>query len=86
MCPNYAHAHKIEAKLKLVVARKEVAMSERKRGGGEGGEGRERDPSESTLHEVAEVYVYIPPEISAAGVELKLAGSVRVVNRVRRLH
>jgi hypothetical protein len=61
-------------------------MSERKRGGGEGGEGRERDPSESTLHEVAEVYVYIPPEISAAGVELKLAGSVRVVNRSGEYH
>lgn len=57
-------------------------MSERKRVVGGGGEGRERGPVESTLHEVAEVYVYIPPELSAAGVELKLAGSVRVVNKV----
>ena len=72
---------------KQVCRKKEVAMSEKKRdGGGGGGGGRERDPAESTLHEVAEVYVYIPPEISAAGVELKLAGSVRVVNKVRRLH
>ena len=57
-------------------------MSERKRVVGGGGEGRERGPVESMLHEVAEVYVYIPPELSAAGVELKLAGSVRVVNKV----
>ena len=88
---NSAHAHKIEvkghSKNKPVCRKKEVAMSEKKRGGGGGGGGgRERDPAESTLHEVAEVYVYIPPEISAAGVELKLAGSVRVVNKVRRLH
>ena len=59
-------------------------MSERKQAGGGGG-GRERGPAESTVHEVAEVYVYIPPELSVAGVELKLAGSVRVVNRVRAL-
>lgn len=38
--------------------------------------------SASTVHEVGEVYVYIPPELSAAGVELKIMGSVRVVNKV----
>ena len=38
--------------------------------------------SESTLHEVGEVYVYIPPELSAAGVELKIVGAVRVINKV----
>ena len=37
----------------------------------------------STIHEVSEVYVYIPPELSAAGVELKIAGSVRVINKVK---
>ena len=37
----------------------------------------------STVHEVGEVSVYIPPELSAAGVELKILGSVRVINKVR---
>ena len=36
----------------------------------------------STVHEVAEVYVYIPPELSAAGVELKIVGCVRIINKV----
>ena len=61
-------------------------MSERKRevAAGDGGrsEAREKKMTGSTVHEVAEVYVYIPPELSAAGVELKLAGSVRVINKV----
>ena len=61
-------------------------MAERKRAteGGAAGEGREnqKEVAESTLHEVAEVYVYIPPELSAAGVELKLVGSVRVTDKV----
>ena len=39
----------------------------------------------STVHEVGEVYVYIPPELSAAGVELKILGSVRVINKVWQL-
>ncbi len=33
-------------------------------------------------YEVKEVYVYIPAELSAAGVELKIAGSVVVINKV----
>ena len=61
-------------------------MSERKRASGverrAGGERKEKVTATSTVHEVAEVYVYIPPELSAAGVELKLAGSVRIVNKV----
>ena len=40
----------------------------------------------STVHEVAEVYVYIPPEHSAAGVELKIVGSIKVVNKVMTSH
>ena len=42
---------------------------------------RQRDAA-TTIHEVGEVYVYIPPELSAASVELKIVGSVRVVNKV----
>ena len=34
------------------------------------------------VHEVEEVYIYIPAEISAAGFELKIAGVVRVEDKV----
>ena len=30
------------------------------------------------VHEVNEVYIYIPTELSAAGFELKIAGSVKI--------
>lgn len=46
------------------------------------GGGERPNVATSTVHEVGEVYVYIPPELSAAGVELKIVGSVRVVNKV----
>ena len=41
------------------------------------------EEASTVVHEVGEVYVYIPPELSAAGVELKIVGSVRVINKVR---
>ena len=34
------------------------------------------------VHEVEEVYIYIPAEISAAGFELQIGGVVRVEDRV----
>ena len=37
------------------------------------------------LFEAGEVYVYIPAELSAAGFELKIAGTVMITDRVRRL-
>ena len=37
----------------------------------------------SLVYEVKEVYIYIPAEFSAARVELKISGSVVVVNKVR---
>ena len=37
------------------------------------------------VHEVGEVYIYIPAELSAAGFELKIAGSVRVIDKVSEL-
>ena len=40
----------------------------------------DRNRSGTAVHEVGEVYVYIPPEISAAGVELKIPGSVRIAS------
>ena len=49
--------------------------------GGAGGVGTTAG-GQAVLHEVGEVYVYIPPELSAAGVELKIVGSVRVINKV----
>ena len=36
----------------------------------------------SLVYEVNEVYVYIPAELSAAGFELKIAGSVRIIDKV----
>jgi len=34
------------------------------------------------VHEVEEVFIYIPAEISAAGVELKIGGIVRIEKKV----
>ncbi len=34
------------------------------------------------VHEVSEVYIYIPEECSAAGFELKIAGSVKIADKV----
>ena len=34
------------------------------------------------VYEVNEVYVYIPAELSAAGFELKIAGSVNITDKV----
>lgn len=34
------------------------------------------------VYEVHEVYVYIPAELSAAGVELKIGGTVRIIDKV----
>ncbi len=34
------------------------------------------------VYEVNEVYVYIPAELSAAGFELKIAGCVRITDKV----
>lgn len=34
------------------------------------------------VYEVHEVYVYIPPELSAAGFELKIGGVIRITDRV----
>ena len=46
--------------------------------------GGSEDASEGkVVHEVGEVFVYIPPELSAAGVELKIVGAVRVADKVR---
>lgn len=55
---------------------------------GKGADQKEQETSfggedaSTVVHEVDEVYVYIPPELSAAGVELKIVGSVRVINKV----
>lgn len=34
------------------------------------------------VYEVNEVYIYIPAELSAAGFELKIAGCVRIIDKV----
>ena len=36
------------------------------------------------VYEVDEVYIYIPAELSAAGFELKIGGSVRITDKVER--
>lgn len=47
---------------------------------------REQETNEGrrgiVVHEVEEVYIYIPAEISAAGFELQIGGVVRVEDRV----
>lgn len=40
---------------------------------------------EIVVHAVDEVYIYIPAELSAAGFEIKIAGSVRIVDKVSLL-
>ncbi len=37
---------------------------------------------EVLVHSVNEVYVYIPVELSAAGYELKIRGSVKIIDKV----
>ena len=37
---------------------------------------------EVLVHSVNEVYIYIPAELSAAGYELKIKGSVKIVDKV----
>lgn len=36
-----------------------------------------------TVHVVNEVYIYIPAELSAAGFEIKIAGSLNITDEVR---
>lgn len=43
---------------------------------------KKRVPTEVIAHQVNEVYICIPAELSAAGFELKIAGSVRVSEKV----
>ena len=38
---------------------------------------------EVTVYVVSEVYIYIPAELSAAGFELKIAGSVKITDHVK---
>ena len=37
---------------------------------------------EILVHVVNEVYIYIPAELSAAGYELKIRGSVKIIDKV----
>ena len=46
------------------------------------GDGGSAPPSEVLVHSVDEVYIYIPAELSAAGYELKIRGSVKIVDKV----
>ena len=41
------------------------------------------DGREVLVYRVDEVYIYIPAELSAAGFELKIAGSVKIADKVR---
>lgn len=34
------------------------------------------------IHEVKQVYIYIPAELSATGFELKIAGSICIIHKV----
>ena len=36
------------------------------------------------VHEVNEVYIYIPAELSAAGFEIKIGGAVRITDKVKQ--
>jgi len=49
----------------------------------EGKNAQEQFGGGSLVYEVKEVYIYIPAELSAARVELKISGSVVIVNKVR---
>ena len=48
----------------------------------EAGQDSATKDKEIVVYEVNEVYVYIPAELSAAGFELKIAGSVNITDKV----
>ena len=37
----------------------------------------------TTIHEVKNVFISIPPELSATGFELKISGSVKLISEVQ---
>ena len=40
----------------------------------------------TTIHEVKNVFISIPPELSATGFELKISGSIKLFSEVVYLH
>ena len=55
-------------------------------GAGQGGEGGGLvGEKRIVVYAVDEVYIYIPPELSAAGFELKISGSVQITDKVQQL-